>query len=117
MDKIIEFNSEFKPDWWLAQENLKKEEEKLNKIVKEILRWVSVKKGLPEEEGSYLVTNASSGVCIGYFTNNLSNYVDGRDYNKYLNVPGFANTSCSEWYAMNDVIAWMPLPEPYIEED
>ena len=56
--------------------------------------WVSCSERLPETNGEYLVTRASA---------NLYCYID---IVKKTNVSGDI---------ANDIVAWMPLPEPYKE--
>ena len=57
--------------------------------------WIPCSDGLPEEDGEYLVTDVSGGaatVTETYFITDC----DGEGH----------------WGAL-DVVAWMPLPEPY----
>ncbi len=69
-------------------------------IKKEPSAWIPVSKRLPEESGDYLVTNKWKGRCSGdvYIEINIA------EYRKKL----------KKWDCV-DVIAWMPLPEPYKE--
>ena len=63
----------------------------------EIPRWISTSERLPDihnYSAEYLVTLKRGGVFIGMFTE-----TDGRS-----------------WWTYDDVIAWMPLPEPYKED-
>lgn len=61
-------------------------------------RWIPVTERLPEEEGQYLVScNNDYEVEIGRF------YIDGED-ERWFNC---------DWSNPEDVVAWMPLPEPY----
>lgn len=59
-------------------------------------RWIPVSERLPEKEGLYLVS--------------VKNEHDRR-YSKTCWFHGDDN-----WFARQDVIAWMPLPEPYKAE-
>ena len=62
------------------------------------MEWIPCNEGLPEEDGEYLVTDVSGGaatVTETYFITDC----DGEGH----------------WGAL-DIIAWMPLPEPYKEE-
>lgn len=133
--KIMEFNSEFKPDWGLVKENLEKEEEKLNKIVKEILRWVPVKERLPEEDGRYLVSfKYNPDVHVFFFAKDIKEYCDNniggfggciiKNGNLVMNpISGFFDLGVfenapEEYSAFVDnghITAWMPLPEAYKE--
>ena len=61
----------------------------------DVPHWIPCSEGLPEEDGEYLVTDVSGGaatVTETYFITDC----DGEGH----------------WGAL-DVIAWMPLPEPY----
>lgn len=58
--------------------------------------WIPVSERLPKEEGLYLVS--------------VKNEHDRR-YSKTCWFHGDDN-----WFARQDVIAWMPLPEPYKTE-
>lgn len=56
-------------------------------------RWIPCSERLPEEARSYLVTNSKWGAwCV-----DRDMFIDGH------------------WAKNDDVIAWMPLPEPYEE--
>jgi hypothetical protein len=62
------------------------------------MRWIPVKERLPEihnYSGKYLVTLGRGGVYIAMFTE-----CDGE-----------------HWWTYDDVIAWMPLPDPYEESE
>ena len=65
------------------------------------MRWIPVTERLPNESGSYLVTVPMD---------NGDSYVDALDYHK-----GKFYEYDSEWgdIEYDDVLAWMPLPEPY----
>ena len=63
--------------------------------------WIPVSERLPEEDGAYLVTTKWKGSYSGdvYIETNMAMY---REQTK-------------EWDCV-DVIAWMPLPQPYKAE-
>ena len=63
-------------------------------------RWIPVIEKLPEEDGCYIVT-----MKIPFYENGAYGYITGAAY--YI--------SCvMNWYDANgEVIAWMPLPDPY----
>ena len=62
-------------------------------------QWIPCSEGLPEESGDYLVTVAHhSGELL-------------------VEVDQFDNENGSWWHYMDDVIAWMSLPEPYKGEE
>jgi hypothetical protein len=64
-------------------------------------KWIPCSERLPEEYGNYLVTS-DEDVDIGTFTPNTAKW-SGCD------ADGF--------YWVYDIIAWMPLPEPYKESE
>ena len=59
------------------------------------MKWTPVAEALPENECKYICT----------IKNKIGTYVDISYYTKWL---GFGRS---------DVIAWMPAPEPYREEE
>lgn len=81
--------------------------------------WVPCDERLPEKDGEYLCQRNSiycdmMEVCR--FSNNLFK-IDDYDFYEYRREKkkGFYGYS-GEWgyYEINDVIAWMPLPDPYV---
>lgn len=64
-------------------------------------RWIPVSERLPEEEGWYLVTDASGGLRM-------------TEHSFYM--PQEDKMEEPYWDYMN-VVAWMPLPEPYTESE
>lgn len=69
--------------------------------------WVACSERLPEEEGEYLIWCVSYDVTTG---------------NKVINAYGISyyDTQFEAWtgvnvggFLWNEVVAWMPLPEPY----
>lgn len=62
-------------------------------------RWVPVTERLPEESDDYLVTNGDVDVETAYFAH-------PKDY-------AISNGEWREIWYEDDVIAWMPLPQPY----
>lgn len=64
----------------------------------DVPHWIPCSERLPEEDGEYLVTDVSGGVATVTETYFITD-CDGDGH----------------WGAL-DVIAWMPLPEPYKEE-
>ena len=62
-------------------------------------QWISCSERLPEIDELVLVTDDSGGV-------------------KTVDVDRCGQYECSEkrfWYYTQNVVAWMPLPEPYVE--
>ena len=64
--------------------------------------WIPVSAGLPKEPGHYLVTMKSGDIS---FVEQL--WYDGEGYNEFMD---------DFWRNSSNIIAWMPLPEPYKEE-
>lgn len=64
-------------------------------------RWIPITDGLPEERGTYLVTVNDGGirVAIAQWWYDVDN--GGEWYFVY------------DDYYVEDIVAWMPLPEPY----
>ena len=60
-------------------------------------RWIPCSERLPDKDGRYLTTNSRIGEWIV-------------DWNIWHNEPK------PSWLYNQGVIAWMPLPEPYTEE-
>ena len=71
-------------------------------------KWIPVSERLPEEDGDYYVTLENGVVeILGYSTTQRTTYPKGF----YYISNGFS------WrQTINPVIAWMPLPEPYLPE-
>ena len=72
--------------------------EMLVQEVEETERWIPVSEKLPEKEGRYLVTCSKIGAWEV-------------DWNIWYNDPK------PSWLWEQDVIAWMPLPEPFKEDE
>ena len=76
--------------WWNARG--------IRKTIQELpsaQQWIPCSERLPEESGDYLITVAHhSGELL-------------------VEVDQFDNENGSWWHYMDDVIAWMPLPESY----
>ena len=78
-------------------------------------RWIPCDEKLPEKSGRYLVTRGLKG-C-----NNLWNEIYIVNYSDLMGlckekVWWDGNVGKSDFEAYDDVLAWMPLPEPYKEE-
>lgn len=74
--------------------------------------WIPVSERLPEKDGRYLVTfKYGIKVCmVGY----------GSCRRTVLGYPighGWYSLEEAQYYAKDGIIAWMPLPEPYKEDD
>lgn len=66
--------------------------------------WIPVAEGLPNKNGFYLVTITDD--------ENLANTTD----RLYFNGKAFIAFSTAEVFYVMNVIAWMPLPDPYKKE-
>ena len=64
-------------------------------------RWIPVSERLPEQSDNYLVTNDDGDVEMAYFAHPKDYAISKGEWREI-------------WYEDN-VIAWMPLPEPYKE--
>ena len=81
-------------------------------------RWIPVSERLPEKNGRYLVT-MSSFCCLPQRIEVLSFAMDLHRIDKY----DFPEHKCGFYYMgeewgyleVDDVLAWMPLPEEYKE--
>ncbi len=87
------------------------------------MKWISVKNKLPDKPGEYLVTTEAMGpkrveiVYYGEIDLTLSKTMNAFHYNalKYSKSKYHWHKYDSEIgdIPIYDVIAWMPLPEPY----
>ena len=78
--------------------------------------WIPCSERLPEANGRYLVTRGLD-VCGGAIWNRvyIINHSDLMGL-KSERIWWCGNVGKSDFEHINDVIAWMPLPEPYREE-
>lgn len=82
-------------------------------------KWIPISERLPDKNGAYLVTIEN---CIGRhievldYANDLYR-IDKFDFNDKKGVPGWYFFD-GEWGCIDveDVTAWMPLPQPYKAE-
>ena len=65
-------------------------------------KWIPVSERLPEESDDYLITNIAGDVEMAYFAHPKDYAISKGEWREI-------------WYE-DDVIAWMPLPQPYKKE-
>lgn len=80
-------------------------------------RWIPVSERLPEVNGSYLTTIKGIGYYnrIRSFANSLHK-IDKYDFSSKKAGWYFYDSECG-YIEETDVIAWMPLPQPYTESE
>lgn len=93
-----------------------------NRVIKQTLKdaqpepqWIPVSERVPEANGRYLVTrglNACSAMWNRVYIINYSNLMGL----KSVRIWWDGNVGKSDFERIDDVIAWMPLPEPYRAE-
>ena len=92
--------------------------ENLDNILTEPV-WIPCNERQPEEDGEYLVTlrwsDYPNNVDTLHFTNDLSS-VDGVGYAGEKRPGWYEYDSDYGCYEIDNVIAWMPRPEPYKED-
>ena len=91
--------------------------ENLDNILTEPV-WIPCNERQPEEDGEYLVTlhwgNYPNSVETLHFTNDLSS-VDGVGYAGEKRPGWYEYDSDYGCYEIDNIVAWMPVPEPYKE--
>lgn len=78
-------------------------------------RWIPVTERLPEANGRYLITrglNACGAMWNRVYIANYSDLMGLKSERIWWN----GNVGKSDFERIDDVIAWMPLPEPYRAE-
>lgn len=92
--------------------------ENLDNILTEPV-WIPCNERQPEEDGKYLVTlrwsDYPNSVETLHFSNDLSS-VDGVGYAGEKRPGWYEYDSDYGCYEIDNVIAWMPRPEPYKED-
>ena len=73
-------------------------------------RWISVKDRLPETRDEVLVFLANGHITIASYNDHILPFFD-KSIGWGVDPKRFVFYFCSD-----DVIAWMPLPEPYKED-
>ena len=76
------------------------------------MRWIPCTERLPEKNGRYLVTRKSNTLSSLWARVYIVNYSDLMGLKKEK-IWWSGNVGKSNFKKFNDVIAWVPLPEPY----
>lgn len=79
-------------------------------------QWISCSERLPEANGRYLVTRGLNACGAMWNRVYIINYSDLMGL-KPERIWWDGNVGKSDFQKIDDVIAWMPLPEPYKEEN
>ena len=77
-------------------------------------RWIPCSERLPEANGRYLVTRGLNACGSLWNRVYITNYSDLMGL-KSERIWWDGNVGKSDFERIDDVIAWMPLPEPYAE--
>lgn len=78
-------------------------------------RWIPVSEKLPEANGRYLVTRGLNAAGSLWNRVYIANYSDLMGL-KSEKIWWQGNVGKSDFKRIDDVIAWIPLPEPYRAE-
>jgi len=78
-------------------------------------RWIPCSERLPEKSGRYLVTRKFNTFSSLWARVYILNYSDLMGLKKEK-IWWSGNVGKSDFEKYDDVLAWMPLPEPYEEE-
>lgn len=88
----------------------------LSSVTPQQTRWIPVSERLPEDEQECLITSKGLGefhIDIATYSTNLYK-VDKYDFHTKKDVSGFYGIDTEYgYYEWSDVVAWMPLPQPY----
>ena len=80
--------------------------------------WIPVSERLPEDEQECLITYKGIGgfhIDLATYSTNLYK-VDKYDFHTKKDISGFYGFDTEYgYYEWSDVVAWMPLPQPYKE--
>ena len=78
--------------------------------------WIPCSDRLPEESGRYLVTRGLNACGSLWNRIYIANYSDLMGI-KSKRIWWQGNVGKSDFERLDDVLAWMPLPKPYKEEE
>ena len=88
------------------------EEEAIDTIIKTIPHWIPVTERLPKVNGMYLVTRGLNACGAMWNRVYLLNYSDLMGL-KSERIWWDGNVGKSDFERIDDVLAWMPLPNPW----
>ena len=78
--------------------------------------WIPISERLPEANGRYLVTRGLNACGSLWNRIYIANYSDLMGI-KSVKIWWQGNVGKSDFEQLDDVLAWMPLPKPYREDD
>ena len=98
MEILLKYKEESKEDYYV------KRAEALDMAIKAVekARWIPVSEKLPEEFADVLCSTDSKEVFVATYYGKMNN-----------GTPYFIDNNDMIWE--DDIIAWMPLPKPYME--
>jgi len=76
-------------------------------------RWIPCSERLPEKSGRYLVTRKFNALFSLWDKVYIANYSDLMGVCVETKIWWIGNPGTPSFEELNDVVAWMPLPEPY----
>lgn len=79
-------------------------------------QWISVEERLPEENGRYLVTRGLNACGSLWNRIYIANYSDLMGI-KSERIWWQGNVGKPDFERLDDVLAWLPLPAPYREDE
>lgn len=81
-------------------------------------RWIPVGEGKPKDGTVCLITYSNGFVKIATFAEDLYEF-DEYDFQNKRGVAGwyYLDDEWGMYFEVDNVVAWMPLPEPYKEEE
>ena len=109
IDAVFKLEIETRPSWLDAVL-------KMLKDLPSAQQWIPCSERLPEVNGRYLVTrglNACGSLWNRIYIANYSDLMGLKSERIWWN----GNVGKSDFERIDDVIAWMPLPEPYNRAD
>ena len=82
--------------------------------------WIKVTDHLPTEDGVKVLVTVQVGfdsddtdISLLYYLTQNSNDIA---YSVFWKGEGFYEMRDGDFYKVDDIVAWMPLPEPFVDE-